>query len=277
MKTSKRVLIALLITVIIAAIGFYVLVPAINVYSQELWIMLAVLAGIFCIAYSILGAKSGEKKNDKKSSASPLSGLKNIFKGGTPLKVGLVCVAVPILVLLLGLLVSSTFFNAEKYSNIIEVKEAVFEEDMPEAEVVTNIALMDTDSAAILGNRKLGALSDVVSQYEVGANYSQINYKGTPQKVANLEYADFFRWFNNRDKGIPRYVMVDPVNSSAECIELEEPMKYVESAYFDKDLHRALRFSFPTKIFGSYSFELDDEGNPYYKLKRVRAEDFRGE
>lgn len=259
MKRSMRVIISLIVTAVIAALGFYVTVPALNVYSEEFWILLATTAAIFCLIYWFLG----RRERGQQQGAS-FKSLKSFFKFSTPVKIGMIFIIVPIAVLLVGSIISSTFFNAEKYSQIIDVKEAVFEEDMPEAEVVSNIALMDSESAAILGNRKLGALSDVVSQYQMGTNYSQINYKRTPQKVVNLEYVDFFRWFNNREKGIPGFVMVDPVNSSADYIEFDKPMKYVESAYFDTDLHRALRFSYPTKIFGSYAFELDDEGNPYY-------------
>lgn len=257
MKTSTRVLLALLATAVIAALGFYVAVPAINIYNEEFWMLLAALGGVFCLVYWFTGFKSHTQKTS-------IKGIKELLKLSTPAKIGVAFVIVPVIILIVGSLISSTFFNAEQYSQIIEVKEAVFEEDMPEADVVSNIALMDSSSAAILGNRKLGALSDVVSQYQVGESYSQINYKRTPQKVANLEYVDFFRWFNNREKGIPGFVMVDPVNSSADYIEFDKPMKYVDSAYFDEDLHRALRFSYPTKIFGSYAFELDDEGNPYY-------------
>ena len=259
MKRSMRVIISLIVTAVIAALGFYVTVPAINVYSEEFWILLATTAAIFCLTYWFLGRREHRQQQN-----ASFKNLKSFFRFSTPVKVGMIFIIVPIAVLLIGSFISSTFFNAEKYSQIIDVKEAVFEEDMPEAEVVSNIALMDSESAAILGNRKLGALSDVVSQYQMGTNYSQINYKRTPQKVVNLEYVDFFRWFNNREKGIPGFVMVDPVNSSADYIEFDKPMKYVESAYFDTDLHRALRFSYPTKIFGSYAFELDDEGNPYY-------------
>ena len=41
-------------------------------------------------------------------------------------------------------------------------------------------------------------------------------------------------------------------------------MRYVESGYFSDDLMRKLRFSYPTKIFSTVNFEVDDEGNPYY-------------
>jgi len=253
MKKSIRILISAVITLIIAAALFYVWLPAINVYNQEFWIFLTVLVVVFAATYVVIGLK--RKKYDVKVN-------KQTFKSAGD-KVFIIAVAIPVVVLIVGNVISSTFFNAAKYSQIIEVKEAIFEEDMPETGLVTNIALMDSDSAKILGDRKLGALSEVVSQYQIGAGYSQINYKGAPQKVANLEYVDFFKWFNNKDKGVPGYVMVDPVNSSADYIALSTPMKYVDSAYFAEDLHRALRMSYPTKIFGNYSFELDEAGNPY--------------
>ena len=130
--------------------------------------------------------------------------------------------------------------------------------------MVTNISLMDTASASILGNRTLGALSDVVSQYNLSEDYNQINFRGTPKKVANLEYVDIFRWFNNMEQGIPGYVMVDPVNNNAEYVKLDQPMKYVDSGYLTDDLMRKLRFSYPTKIFSSVNFEINDEGQPFY-------------
>ena len=136
---------------------------------------------------------------------------------------------------------------------------------MPETEIVNNIALMDTDTAIKMGNRTLGALSNVVSQYEISDNYKQINYNGMPQKVSTLEYADFFKWFSNKNSGIPGYVMVDPVNvTEAKYVKLSNSIKYSNSGYFGDDLMRKLRFSYPTKIFGNCSFEIDDNGNPFY-------------
>ena len=250
MKKSTRIIIASVITLIFAAVGFYVVLPAINVFNQELWMYIIAATIIWSAIYVVLGLK------DAKS-----TGIKESLKGA---KIVAVVIAIPVVVLVVGNIISSTFFNAEKYSKIITVNEAVFEEDMPESGLVTNIALMDSASAEMYGKRAMGNLADVVSQYQIGSTYVQINYKGAPQKIVNLEYVDFFKWANNRENGIPGMVMVDPVNSSAEYVELSTPMKYVESAYFDEDLHRKLRFSYPTKIFGNISFEIDDAGNPYY-------------
>lgn len=258
MKTSKKVILASIVTALIAALGFYLILPAINVYSQEFWIMLTFLVVIWGVIYFIVGSGSAIKNLGKVGSKSAFS-----FKSG-PIKWIAIAAAVPVVVLLVGNIASSTFLNAQKYANIIEVPEAVFEEDMPESDTVSNIALMDSASATILGNRKMGELSAYVSQYEVGSSYSQINLGGKPAKVTNLEYGDFFKWFNNRDQGIPGYINVNPVDPEAQYVEFENHMKYVDSAYFNDDLLRKLRFSYPTKIFDEITFEIDEQGNPYY-------------
>ncbi len=255
MKKTTKMIIATIVTLVLAIVGFYFTLPALNIFNQELWMFLIMGILVWGAVYVLLGLK------DSKGFSGKGKGIKSSLKN---VKIFIIVIAIPVVVLVVGNIISSTFFNAEKYSQIITVEDAVFEEDMPETGLVNNIALMDSDSAAMYGKRAMGNLADVVSQYQIGTNYVQINYKGTPKKVVNLEYVDFFKWINNRENGVPGMVMVDPVNSSAEYVELAEPMKYVESAYFDEDLHRKLRFSYPTKIFGNYSFEIDDEGNPYY-------------
>ncbi len=262
MKKSVRLAISAAVALTVAVLVFYVTLPAINVQNTGFWMFFAFIAAVFGGVYALCGVRSGVYrmvKGGKKGSQ------KITFEKGVSIgKIIVAVVAVPLAVLLIGTLMSSTFFNASRYSQIIEVKEAVFEEDMPETDLVSNIALMDSASANIIGNRTLGALSEVVSQYQINGTYFQINYRRTPKKVSTLEYEDFFKWANNREKGIPGYVMVDPVNSSAEYIEFETPIRYTESAYFSEDLQRTLRFSYPTKIFGSCSFEIDEEGKPYY-------------
>lgn len=260
-----RILISAIITIVAAAVYFYVALPAINIFSESFWIFVTLVILFFGAVYLFLSVRAGLLR--LKSTGKAIFS----FEGSAVVKTVLILAAIPVVVLIVGEIISSTFFNAQAYSDIIEVPQAKFEDDMPETDVVSNIALMDTSTAQKLGDRTLGALSNVVSQYEISANYKQINYNRTPQKISNLEYADFFKWFANKDKGIPGYVMVDPVNvTDAKYIELEKPMKYAESAYFSKDLHRALRMKYPTKIFGSYSFEIDDDGNPYYVVSCMK-------
>ena len=258
-KKSIKIILSSVLTAVFAICLFYIQLPALNLQSEAFWSYLFICTLFFVASYVLLNILPKRKEKN---------GIKNSFFAMKKSKIILIVVLVliPMIILMLGTLFSSTVFNAKAYSELITVTEADFAEDMPEADVVKNIALMDTATAIAMGDRTLGAvsLSDVISQYEVSENYKQINYKKAPQKVATLEYADFFKWFSNKEKGIPGYVMVDPVNSEAKYVSLSKPIKYTESGYFGDDLMRKLRFSYPTKIFGNCSFEIDENGNPFY-------------
>ena len=259
----KKIVIYLCVTLLALAV-YYVTLPAINLQSPDFWIFLAFLIFIYTAPYSLKIIKGGASTVKKSS--------KNSFPINFDLKLGKLSylAIIPIAVVLVGTMISSTFFNARAYARVISVEESVFEEDMPETTNVTNIALMDTPSAQKLGDKKLGSLSEYVSQYVVSEQYNQINYEDLPKKVAVLEYGDFFKWLGNRAKGVPGYIMVDPVNNKAEYIELKTPLKYVESAFFGEDLQRKLRFSYPTKILGTPRYEIDDDGNPVYVVPCFR-------
>ncbi len=269
---KKKMILSAVSGVIFTAVSFYVMLPAINPMSSGFWIYLALVIASFAYPFLLKSGSFKSKKADKKYKP----GQVNIeFPNAKVNPLPIILIAAPLAILLLGNIVSSTFFNAKAYASVINVQEAVFAEDMKETDEVTNIALMDGESAKIIGNRTLGSLSDVVSQYRITDRYTQINYAHTPKKVANLEYDDLFKWIYNRDKGVPGYVMVDPVNNTAEYIKLEKPLKYVDSAYFGEDLMRKLRFDYPTKIFDDFiSFEIDDNGDPYYIVSCVSPKIF---
>ena len=260
----KKLLSSIGIGILTAFILFYIFLPPINIHSVGFWFYLS--AVILASLVPFLNFKIKLVPVDEKNPQVKIKTIKFITEDDPKglQKWYIAAVALPLVILLVGTIFSSTFFFARRYASVITVKESVFEEDLPETKEITNIALMDSASAEMLGNKELGALSHVVSQYDIGENYTQINYNGAPKKVTNLEYDGFFKWIGNNSKGVPGMVMVDPVKSYAEYIEFKEPMYYVESAYFNQDITRKLRFSYPTKIFDSISFEVDDNGNPYY-------------
>ena len=261
---KKKLILSVLVAALTAFILFYIFLPPINLRSPGFWIYLTVIIASALIPFIDFASFSNEIKENWKSKTQ--DGIKYKNKSATLARQKwiFIAIAVPLIILIVGEIFSSTFFFSRKYAAVIDVKESVFEEDLPETKEITNIALMDSASATMLGNKELGALSHVVSQYDVGENYTQINYKGAPKKVANLEYDGFFKWLGNNKNGVPGMVMVDPVKSYAEYMEFDDPMYYVDSAFFNQDLTRKLRFSYPTKIFNSISFEVDDNGKPYY-------------
>lgn len=253
-KLGKMNVIAFAILLVVEAIFYYFATPAINIHKPGFWTWVIVTLGLIYVC-----------SLDFTAERIFISDKKNESLGFTSMsKYILYLMAACVLVLLIGGIVSSKLIMASKYANIIEIEEGDFTMDVPESENISNIALMDTDSARIIGERAIGSLSDVVSQYEVSTEYSTIDYNGVPMKVASLEYAGFFKYMNNKTDGIPGYVLVDPVKNEAKYVKLTQPIKYSPSAYFNHNLQRHVQLSYPTYDFNGYYFELDNDGNPYY-------------
>lgn len=249
-KNSHPYLISGIVTLIIGAVLYYFLLPPINISSVESWLF---VGGLF-IAYTLISCIANAAVNESlaKAELSKQDKIQFLIIGGGAI------------ILLIGAVASGKLFQASKYANLLKVEEYEFSEVIPESEVISDIALMDTESARIVGDRAIGSLSDVVSQFEVGEDYSQIAFNGKPLKISSLEYTGFFKYLNNKSEGIPGYVSVDPVTNDAKYVKLNNKIQYTKSAYFGKDLYRKLRFSYPTAIFEGYHFEVDEAGNPYY-------------
>ncbi len=274
-SSVKRAVISAVIGTVLTAILFYFWLPAINPLDPSFWIFLGVATLTYFIPYLISGGEklvSVSRKGIEFSKKNKNGGKKKKTVG-TVIFIVVLCVVFGVLIL--GTLISSTFFNARRYAGIIDVREAVFSDDMPkQTDATKNIALMDSDSARVIGNRALDQLADVVSQFVAGESYTQINYHGLPKKVTSLEYDGFFKWLNNKEVGIPGYIMVDPVENNANYIKLTTPLKYVDSGYFGDDLYRKLRFEYPTKIFDFISYEIDENGKPFYVVSCVSPKIF---
>lgn len=145
----------------------------------------------------------------------------------------------------------------------MEPEERNFAEDIKEISY-DQIPLLDKESAELLGNRKMGSMVDMVSQFEVSSLYSQINYKEQPYRVSPLVYASPIKWLTNQKEGIPAYVRIDMATQNTELVKLDEGIKYSESEYFNRNIYRHLRFKYPTYMFDQISFEIDDDGTPYW-------------
>ena len=181
-------------------------------------------------------------------------------------------------VYLAGTLLSSPIINAKKYQSLLKVEEREFTKDIEEVSF-DKIPLLDKDSAEILGDRKMGSMVDMVSQFEADNIYSQINYQDRPVRVSPLKYASPIKWLTNQSEGIPAYIMIDMTNQNTELVKLEEGIKYSTSEYFNRNIYRHLRFAHPTYIYGELSFEIDDEGVPYWiaPVKKFNIGLFGGE
>ena len=165
---------------------------------------------------------------------------------------------------LAGSILSSPIVNASRYQKLLTVENSDFSKDIKEVSYNT-IPLLDKSSAELLGNRKMGSMVDMVSQFEVSSEYTQINYQDTPVRVAPLVYASPIKWLTNQKEGIPAYIRIDMATQNTECVKLSAGIRYSESEFFNRNIYRHLRFHYPTYIFDDQIFfEIDDEGTPYW-------------
>ncbi len=82
--------------------------------------------------------------------------------------------------------------------------------------------------------------------------------------MSPLNYADFFKWFTNRSGGIPAYVVVDMTTQDTEIVRLQNAIHYSDSEPFVKNIDRYVQLKYPFYMFDQKSFEIDEEGNPYW-------------
>ena len=256
-QMSKKAIVVLAVVIlIVAAFCYWWFHPPINIHSVDLWMFLAIFVLfpsflVFFIFHQIYERGMGKReKNEKKAKR---------FKG---------LMVVPVIIALVGVLgavASLTLFpgNAEKYSTILNTEDGDFATDIEQADYST-IPFIDRDSAVLLGNRTMGTMADYVSQFEISDLYSQINYQDAPVRVSPLNYADVFKWWSNHNTGIPAYVIVNMSTQDTQIVRLEDPIYYSDSDPFFNNVDRHVQLSHPIYIFGEKSFEIDDNGKPYW-------------
>lgn len=246
-KSMKKKIAAGFAVVILAFLYYYFTLPAINIHESGFWFFLAAIVVVILAVYGIRKRfhSLGDVKENK------------VMKGG------ILVIAAIVVVYAIGSLLSSPIVNANKYQQLATPEERDFTEDIEEISY-NQIPLLDKDSAELLGNRKMGSMVDMVSQFEVSNIYSQINYQGQPYRVTPLVYASPIKWLTNQKEGIPAYIRIDMATQNTELVKLEKGIRYSESEYFNRNIYRHLRFNYPTYMFDQLSFEINDEGVPYW-------------
>lgn len=260
-KAWLKILLSAVGAILVAAIAYYVMLPALNLKDTQLYLYL----GIVVVSYLVLltlftGANA-------KPEYMPYIKRQAIVPG--------ILIGVLVLTVGIGFAASSVVLRANAYSELLTVnEEGNFTEDIaPQDESTFNsIPRLDEASAAALAPKALGDLekSGKVSQFNVYPSYTQINYQGKPVRVAPLQYDSLLKWWNNRNEGLPGYILIDMTEKeSPEYVATQSGIKYSPSEHFGRLLKRHLRFSYPTYLFDEAVFEIDDEGNPYWVVARL--------
>lgn len=245
----------ILIVIITAAVLYYFLLPAFNIHDEKMYLFIMILlveSLLLSLPRSILTAR--EKQS-----------LKYLFKNSAASKITKVILVMMLLVFvyIFGTgIIYSPLFRANTYAKRINVENVEFS-SVPKYNFNTT-AIIDRSSASLLGDKVMGNMTDLVSQFVVSNEYSQISYKEGTYRATPLAYDGFIKYFRNKSQGIPGYIVVNTTTGETELNRLEKGMKYVPSSYFGTNLYRKLRFDYPFVIFGDPTFEIDEEGNPYY-------------
>lgn len=252
-KVPLRILISLLITAVVGAVAYYMMLPALNIHDTQLFIYLGLLVAVFMAVFAVAcGANKKIERNEyvKKKSIVPI-----------------IIIAVLAAVAAIGYLAGVTLFRAADYSQLMTVGDGNFETDFEEISY-DKVPRVDASRAHTLADQQLGSLSEYKSQYVVSSNSTQINYKNTPVRVAYLEYANVFKWVNNTKDGLPAYMLIDLVTqkvTAINCVEqFGEGIKYSPTELFNEKLIRHLRFQYPTYLLDTPNFEIDDSMHPYW-------------
>ena len=251
-----RTLINLGVTLLFGLGYFYFELPALNFHAEEFYVFVFLLCAVYCVCAVLTSGFQGE-------------GVKGYFgfvKKQCTIPF-LVLVAL-IAAIIIGGLTSWVVIRAGSYSKLLSIKDGDFASEVEEISY-NQIPMLDEDSAARLGIRKLGELADMVSQFEILPSYTQINYQGRPVRVTSLAYGDLVKWFTNRSAGLPAYLIIDMVTQEAEVVRLDEGMKYTTAEHFGRYLPRHLRFHYPTYMFADPVFEINEEGEPYWVCPRM--------
>lgn len=253
MKNKKSYIISLLITLLVGFIMFYLFLPSLNIHSIGFWFYIIILVSLFAFLNTFRGLFDRRVK---------FFDYKKIIPYMIPLGI--------IVLIMLVSFINSPIFMANKYHNRITINESNdFVKDIPEVDFNT-LALLDKSSSSKLGDRVMGQMSELVSQFDVSDMYTQINYNNEIVRVTPLDYSDAIKYFTNRGDGIKGYITVNSVTGEAKLVKLEKGMKYSQNALFFENVERYLRFKYPFDNFGDVNFEIDNEGNPYWIMPVIK-------
>jgi hypothetical protein len=143
-------------------------------------------------------------------------------------------------------------FELSKMDEKVEI--AAFDESVTPASVPPQFAR----------NKMRKAFGQVpnTSYYELG-NLQIQKVDGQFVYIAPVEFSGFFKWFKGDET--PGYFTLSATDSSANPKFVKSSMTYTPSSFFQKNVERHIRLSYPKKIFyGDVQLEIDDEGKPYY-------------
>lgn len=252
-KVWLRLLISAVLTIIAGGIVYYMMLPALNFKDVNMYIFIMVLIVLFMVFFAL--ACKANKKIERREYIKKKS------------KVPVIIVAALVVVMAIGWLCGATIFRASSYNKLMPVTTSEFSTDFEKLSV-DSVPRVDESRALTLADQQLGSLSEYKSQYVVSNTTTMINYNNRPVRVAYLEYADVFKWFNNTKEGVPAYMIIDLISQKVTVVNCVEQfgscIQYSPTELFNEKLVRHIRFQYPTELLDTPNFEISDDGHPYW-------------
>ena len=252
-KVWLRLLISAVLTIIAGGIVYYMMLPALNFKDVNMYIFIMVLIVLFMVFFAL--ACKANKKIERREYIKKKS------------KVPVIIAAALVVVMAVGWLCGATIFRASSYNKLLPVTTSEFSTDFEKLSV-DSVPRVDESRALTLADQQLGSLSEYKSQYVVSNTTTMINYNNRPVRVAYLEYADVFKWFNNTKEGVPAYMIIDLISQKVTVVNCVEQfgscIQYSPTELFTEKLIRHIRFQYPTELLDTPNFEISDDGHPYW-------------
>ena len=252
-KVWLRLLISAVLTIIAGGIVYYMMLPALNFKDVNMYIFVMVIIVLFMVFFAL--ACKANKKIERREYIKKKS------------KVPVIIAAVLVVVMAIGWLCGATIFRASSYNKLLPVTTSEFSTDFEKLSV-DSVPRVDESRALTLADQQLGSLSEYKSQYVVSNTTTMINYNNRPVRVAYLEYADVFKWFNNTKEGVPAYMIIDLISQKVTVVNCVEQfgscIQYSPTELFNEKLIRHIRFQYPTELLDTPNFEISDDGHPYW-------------
>ncbi len=282
-KPVRGFLVATIATALLAFVYFYFTLPALNIHNPDAFIFAGAIIVVWCSLYAMFSTSLRFRKKEEpveephnrdyldvdedgnviRKRHSSGNGKKITDLAVFSMKVPLAMLIALVVIFVAGIVTGLPIFRARSYSELLVPETGDFTVDVTEISY-NQIPMLDSASAQVLADRKLGELSDLVSQFEVDNSTTQINLNDEPVRVTFLNYGDAFKWLNNFSDGIPAYIVIDMTTQEVTVQRLEQGIRYSPSEYFFRDILRHLRFQYPTKLFSDVNFEVNEEGHPYW-------------
>lgn len=190
----------------------------------------------------------------------------NVDKSVKGIKTGFTLLIIFWLLYFLATVISMPLFNYKAYRDQLGQPEISEFTETVQPLALNQLPVVDKALARELADKKVGENPGLGSQVVLGTPVIQkVNEELV--WVVPLEHSGFFKWLKNLD-GSAGYIIVSATNVSDVELVTDHKIKYQANAYLLDDLNRHVRL-FQGGLFRGmtdYSFELDDDGVPYWVI-----------